>query len=168
MEILRANRSSEPLFEMAKLTRKYADTTRCNDFGEYIYFSEVLSGHLPRIKFYGGTPRTQSTKDAPSYTFTQEGAGELILENWMNKKNCPNAFDSSYLLGIIDFINSHIAILLLVWFRKLDEADALAYFTGRIDFSELLTDINANIDKSRISSERALHSVCIENGEYRF
>lgn len=172
MKIIRVKRSSEPLFEMAKLTKKHADSQICNDFGDYIYFSEVLSGHSPRIRFYGGTSETRSTKNAPSYTVTRKGAGELVLEDWMTNKNCPNAFDKDYVSRVASFINDHTAVLLLVWFCRLDEADALTYFEGTWSWDNLLNSIDCDAhlaDKLRsVKDEAELHTFCLDNDLYTF
>ena len=157
---------------MAKLSKKYADKSRCNNFGEYIYFSEVQAEHSPRIKFYGGTSETRATTSAPSYTITRNGVGQLELESWMPKKNCPNAFDDEYLAGVKSFINSHIAILLLVWFRRLDEADGLAYFVGLADLTQLIFNIDCDdsllADAADIDNEEELHKFCLDNNLYTF
>ena len=178
MEILKNTKfgymydSKEELFEMAKISKKYADKNICKDFGDFIYFSEVLSGHSPRIKFYGGTAETRSTREAPSFTITQNGAGDVELEPWMNRKNCPNAFDKDYVAKVRSFINDHVAILLLIWFRKLDEADGLAYFQGMIDLSTLLSQISCEdyLQSQLISvkSEEELNEFCLTNDMYRF
>lgn len=173
MEIIKIIKPDlKPMFEMAKLTRKHSSKRICNDFGEYIYFSEVQAGHSPRIKFYGGTSETRATTSAPSYTITRNGAGQLELENWMTKKNCPNAFDDNYLAGIKSFINNHVAVLLLVWFCRLDEADALTYFEGTWSWDNLLESINCEASIAAricdVQNEEELHKFCLDNNLYTF
>ena len=90
----------------------------------------------------------------------------------MNRKNCPNAFDKDYVAKVRSFVNDHIAILLLVWFRKLDDADALSYFTGSWPWTYLLEDIECSDTlKSSlhdIKSEEELHEFCLNHGMYKF
>lgn len=76
----------QSLFEMAKLIQDYADESLCGDFGEFIYFSPSLDSHGPRVKFYGGTKETSTTRKAPTLAFTNNGETELRLEPWMDKK----------------------------------------------------------------------------------
>lgn len=172
MKILESENNLQPYLEMAKLTKKHADASICRDFGDIIYFSEVQSGHSPRIKFYGGTKETQSTMKSPSYTFNSEGAGEVKLKSWMNRDNCPNAYDGSYLKKVAQFINDHIAILMLVWFHRLDEADALVYFQGTWSWDELIGSIEVEerleSDMLRVSNEAQLHQFCKQHNLYKF
>ena len=162
----------DSLIYLSKLTKRYADTQICEDFGDFIYFGEGFIEVLPRIKFYGGTSDTRSTKNAPSYTVTRNGAGELVLEDWMTKKNCPNAFDSDYVSRIASFIDDHVAVLLLVWFCRLDEADALTYFEGTWSWDNLLNSIDCDshlTDKLRsVRNEADLHTFCLANDLYTF
>lgn len=82
---------------MSKLLQRKASDEVKHPIPEFIYFSPILTGHGPRIKFYGGTKETSTTDKSPTYTITQDGAGELVLQPWMNKKNSPNAFDRAVL-----------------------------------------------------------------------
>ena len=130
--------SEEEIFAMSKVIDKYANRSVVGDIGKFIYFSECNSSHSPRIKFYGGTKESSSTQNAPTLSFDIEGNCKLELADWMNKKNCPNAFDADYVSKVENFIQRVKPILLLVWFQHLDEGDALAYFHGQIDLKELL------------------------------
>ena len=157
---------AEDIFAMSKIVKKYAISDIVNDIGQYIYFSESNSSHGPRIKFYGGTKETSSTKDAPALAFDENGNCTLILQDWMNKKNCPNAFDDNYLDGITSFISRYKSILLLVWFKHLDEGDALAYFHGQINLEELIDDIDYHLKD--ILSLTELDQYCLDNHLYVF
>ena len=153
--------------EMSKLTSKYADEELCGDFGEFIYFSPSLDSHGPRVKFYGGTKETSTTRNAPSLAFTNNGETTVEIAQWMNKKNCPNAFDKNYVQKVHDFIQKTLPILLLVWYCKLDESDALNFFEGDISFSDMTSSIDVDenvlkeIKKCKTISE--LHELCLKN-----
>ena len=158
------------LEEMAKLDFKYAAKS-LGDFGKYIYFSKKNSTHGPRIKFYGGNIETSQTKDSPTMSFDVNGNCKLELASWMNKKNCPNAYDKKYTSKVEDFINANLPLLLLVWFYKLDEADCLKYFEGALKLKDLLEmtyripeDIKEQMLK--IKTLGKLHNFCIENNLY--
>ena len=131
-------RAQEEIFAMSKISNKYAIPAIKDDIDSFIYFSEFNSSHGPRIKFYGGTKETSSTKDSPTLAFDNEGNCQLELADWMDRDNCPNAFDSKYIAKMKYFVKSNLPILLLVWFKHIDEADALAYFHGQINFHELI------------------------------
>lgn len=157
----------ESIFAMSKIVKKYAISEIADDIGDFIYFSECNSTHGPRIKFYGGTKDTSTTQTSPSLKFDIEGNCEIELEPWMNKKNCPNAYDKAYISKITNFLHSYISILLLVWFKHLDEADALAYFHGQISLDELFNCVEYDIPES-INSLPKLNTYCSVNDLYRF
>lgn len=163
----------EPLFEMEKLIADYADESLCGDFGEFIYFSPCLDSHGPRVKFYGGTKETSTTRKAPSLAFTNTGETTVEVAGWMNKKNCPNAFNKEYVGKIHNFVQKTLPILLLVWYGKLDEARALKFFEGSITLKKLLSfveDIDEPIlDKIKNSNDLyTIHNICLDNNAYKF
>lgn len=163
----------DTILEMAKLVPEFADESLCGDFGEFIYFSPCLDSHGPRIKFYGGTKETSTTRNAPSLAFTNTGETTVEIAQWMNKKNCPNAFDKKYVAKIHNFVQRTLPILLLVWYEKLDEAWALEFFKGNVKFKKLLEslcDLDADIESTVKSSKnlKDLHKVCLENNVYKF
>lgn len=163
----------DTLLEMTKLTSKRADESLCGEFDEYIYFSQCLDGHGPRVKFYGGTKETEKTTRAPSLAFTNEGKTELILQKWMNRKNCPNAFDKEYVAKIENFIKRTLPILLLVWYDKLDDSEALLFFQGTITLEELLDGVYDIDDKyleqiKSMENLEDLHNYCLNNKLYKF
>ena len=160
-------RSTEDIFAMSKIVPKYAVKDRVGTIDGFIYFSECNSTHGPRIKFYGGTSETSNTRNAPSMTFDVDGNCQLELADWMDHKNCPNVYDSRYLACVEAFIHRVKPILLLVWFRHLDEADALAYFHGQIEFSELIDCISPAVDVGVFSME-GLDEYCRSHDLYRF
>ena len=158
---------------MSKLTKKYADKSLFDeDFGEFIYFSPVLDSHGPRIKFYGGSVETNTTRTAPSLSFGVDGVNGVILQDWMNKKNCPNGFDDDYIESLTRMVNRIRPILLLVWFNKLDESEALHYFEGSNTWEDLLQEIQ--VDDSLKSELKAcknmkqLHQFCVNYQMYEF
>ena len=159
--------TSEDIFAMSKVVKKYAISEITPYIGDFIYFSASNSTHGPRIKFCGGTTATKDTKNCPSMTFDANGNCDVKLANWMNKSNCPNAFDANYVANLKQFIQNNLAILLLVWFKHLDEGTVLAYFYGSIPFSEVISDIEYEIP-SNIQTADELYKYCIKNDLYKF
>ena len=155
-----------PVFGMAKLSEKRADKNLVGEFDRFIYFSGNNGQHGPRLKFYGGKADTDTTKQAPSYSFSKTGPGKVIIQPWMNKKNCPNAFNDQHLNLIRNFINKFLPILLLVWYFRLDENDALDFFEGRISFLQLLDQTNLDSDKFIIHNLEELHQYCLSKNLY--
>lgn len=123
---------SDEVLGMSKLLQRKASDEVKHLIPEFIYFSPILAGHGPRIKFYGGTKETSTTDKSPTYTVTQNGAGELILQSWMNKTVLDN---------VERFINLVYPGLLLVWFQHLDESDLLDYLQGRDSWDSMLSNI---------------------------
>lgn len=161
----------EYIYEMAKLIQPLADKN-LGDFGKFIYFSANNGQHGPRVKFYGGTRETETTRSAPTMKFDTNGNTSVEIAEWMTKKNCPNAYNKSYLQKIHDFINKTLPILLLVWFYKLDEGWALEYFQGRITLQDLLVhceDVENDVynELVKINSINELHKFCKKNNLYR-
>ena len=160
-------RASEDIFAMSKIVDKYAIDDVAANLKRFIYFSECNASHGPRIKFYGGSKETSSTKDAPTLAYDVSGNCTVELADLMDKKNCPNAFDDAYLTKLEWFINKYKPILLLVWFKHLDEADALAYFHGQISLDELIDDVDYRIPQN-IRDLLQLDSYCRANDLYIF
>ena len=97
--------SSTTIEAMSKLKYKFADKTLFDvNFGEFIYFSPVLDSHGPRIKFYGGSKETSTTRTAPSLTFGVDAPCTVLIQSWMNPKNCPNAFDEDYIRDLVQTV----------------------------------------------------------------
>ena len=162
-----------PMLEMARLNAEYADKTICGEIPLFIYFSPCQSGHSPRVKFYGGTKQTSTTRTAPSMSFDKDGAGKIILEKWMDKKICPNAYDKEVINQVATFVNKFKSILLLTWFEKVDEAQPLRYFEGRMSWRDLLDRVE--IEEETIKKEfikcngvHTLHEFCIKHDLYEF
>lgn len=172
LQVYYEHENTESLYEMAKLTRKNADLNVCGDIPLFIYFSKSNSSHSPRVKFYGGTKEVDSTDLSPSMQFSENGVGDIILQSWMNKKNCPNAFDKQIIEQVGTFVNKFKSLLLLVWFKRLDEDDLLEYFKGRLSWRDLLdcVEINENLKQQFISNNSlgALEKYCKENDLYSF
>lgn len=170
---IKTNHTYDDIFCMSKLTAKRADTSITGKIYGFIYFSEALAGHGPRIKFAGGTAETNTTHTAPSLLISQNGAEEVELQSWMNKKNCPNAFDDKVVTAVCDFADKFVSLLLLTWFKKLDESETLLYFQGIESFSELLEnienvsdDIYEEIQHCKTLDE--LHQFCKAHQLYQF
>lgn len=163
----------DDIFCMSKLTSKKADISLTGKIYGFIYFSESLAGHGPRIKFDGGTSETSTSQTAPTLLLSKNGAGDVELQSWMNKKNCPNAFNDKIINTVVDFADKFISVLLLTWFRKLDESETLDYFQGRESLDELLDTI-INVDNDTYNEIQncktldELHEFCLSNKLYKF
>lgn len=162
--------SVDDIFAMAKIVESKADISRTGEIHDFIYFSECTSSHGPRIKFYGGTSATSTTKTAPSMSFGVNEQPKVILQSWMNKRNCPRAYDKSIIRDLKDFIEKTKPILLLVWFKRIEETDAQDYFHGYIGWDELLSGacLGNRIEPDTIKSLKELNDVCMKYNLYRF
>ena len=173
MKIVKITASDE-IFSMAKLREDLSDVSRVGSIPDFVYFSEALAGHSPRIKFYGGTSETSRTTDCPSMLISREtGANDIEILPWHNKKNCPYAFDKEVTRQVSTFVNKNLCLLLLTWFRKLDEAYTLKYFEGAWSLNQLLnkiTDVSEDLKNQMLdcSDLDRLHEICKENELYSF
>ena len=162
-----------PLLEMAKIVKHNADKNICGDFGDYIYFSKAKGSHSARIKFYGGSKESNNTEDAPTMKFDNDGNTELVLQPRMNKKNCPNAYDKNYLKLVSNFVKRALPVLLLVWYGKVDESDAVRYFEGT-DTLERMIRFGTNMKPKtahtlmKASNMEELHRLCKQLDVYNF
>lgn len=157
---------------MCRITDKHADMTVAGHIPGFIGLPTYLQDfHGPRIMFDGGARETDNLFDAPVYEYGIDGPKNLITRTWMDETNCPNAFDPERLKVITDFINAHLAILLLTWFCKVDDADLQQYFEGRIPFSKLLDSIDVSPEHKdqiiKCNSEEELHETCKTLGLYK-
>lgn len=160
--------SKEDTFFMSKLVARKADISRTGVIHDYIYFSECNDSCDPRIKFYGGTIQTKGIRNAPSMSFGVNTEPKVMLQHWMNPENCPRAFDDKVIEDLKQFIRKNKPILLLVWFGKLDETDALDYFQGYMEWEELISCIlwNNEILEYSCSTTEELHYICLKENMY--
>lgn len=159
--------TKEDIFGFSKISKKYAIADIKPYIGEFIYFSASNSSHGPRIKFYGGSSETTRTEDCPALAFDNQGNCTIELADWMNRKNCPNAYDHAYMQRLEQFVQMNLPILLLVWYRHVDEGTAIAYYYGTCSLAELISDIDYAIPNAIITREQ-LHQYCQEHQLYRF
>lgn len=161
------------ILEMSKLLPHKANKNNCGDLNVFVYFSSCLDSHGPRVKFFGGSKETNSTRNSPTLTFGLNGAEKVLTRSWMNKKNCPYAYNEKIINNVKQFVNKTLPILLLVWFEKLDESDALDYFQGSYDFNKLLSFINEldDLTKQELLKSKDLndlHDKCKRYNVYTF
>ncbi len=83
------------------------------------------------------------------------------------KKNCPNGFDDLILAHLENFINDNLPILLTVWFKHLDEGDALAYFHGQISLSDIFDMLGVTVSKEGDITMDNLNKYCKEHNLYQ-
>ena len=125
-----------------ELTDRMVDTRRTTQPWNFVAFtSKPILEIGPSIRFYGGTPATGITPCAPSMGFDIYGNCEVIIGQWMNEENCPNAFDTSFVGKVTKFVQENLPILYLLYLGKLSAADATAYFTGNDKWEIMLTGI---------------------------
>ena len=157
---------------MCTLSDKFADKSITGPIPGFIGFPTYLQDfHGPRIMFDGGARETGNPSDAPVYEYGIDGPIKPIIRTWMDETNCPNAFNPDRLKEVTDFINDHLALLLLTWFCRVDDADVQQYFEGRLPFSELLDSIDVLPEQKKqvikCSSEKELHEICKALGLYK-
>ena len=160
------------IYELAKIRDKDADK-KFGDFGDFIYYSPKIHPAGSRVKFPGGTKESNTSKNAPTMKYDINDKCAVELANWMNSKNCPNAFNDEYTDKVARFVQNNLPILLLVWSYKLDENDAFHYFCGNMNLSELMDccfDIPPNIQEQLVNAENEdeIHQICKDNNIYVF
>lgn len=107
-----------------------------------IYISDKLPGkERPLIKFDGGTEKTQGQKTMPSMFVTSTGSGAIELQMFMNKENCPNAYDKDKIAVLDRFLEKYHTILMLVWYKKLEKAEAIRFFKGAESLNQVIQNI---------------------------
>lgn len=164
----------EPIFSMSKLRSDFASVDRTGEIPEFIYFSEVMVGHRPCVKFYGGTKETQNAANCPSMLMSKEhGAGDVEILSWHTKKNSPNAWNPKVTDRVAEFVDRNLPLLLLAWFRKLDESYLLQYFEGTWPWHDTLnyvTDVSDDVKRRVVKSKSVmdLHQICLMNNLYEF
>lgn len=150
------------VFAMTILRPKYLKNDIRELVNGFIYISPNEGRYGPRIKFYGGSNETKSSRSCPTIKFDKDGNCELVLAKWMNKDNCPNAFDKTVLEDLGSLIRTELPVLLLLWFNRLSEDDVIRYMEGlRI----LLSDNNIYLDTNDL---KELDKYCRENNLYSF
>ena len=76
-----------------------------------------------------------------------------------------------WFLQLSKFVKMTYPVLLLVWFNRVDEAEALDYFEGRETLNELLTFVNFGnngIDINTVETMNDLDDICQEYNLYDF
>ena len=125
-----------------ELTDRRMDTRRTIQPWNFVAFTSKNTQEVgPSVRFYGGTVATGITPCAPSLAFDIYGNCEVIIGEWMNEENCPNAFDSSFVGKITKFVQENLPLLCLVHLGKLSAADAMDYITGKDKWEIMLTGI---------------------------
>ena len=168
------------IFGMTMIRSENMDKSRTGGIDINVYVSDMQASHGPRLKFDGGSKETRRGRNAPSYPFNSKGLGDgAILEPWMNKKNCPNAFNKDVLESIREFIDRLLPLLLLNWYGFVDPDICEKYITGNVNLKSVLSNLVENaadyasgIDDIDAFSESAmrcstmgdLYAVCSEYG----
>lgn len=164
--VLQKDWDKDDIFAMSKIKKEYSRSDITNLIPEFIYFSEIRAGHGPRIKFYGGTKQTKNKEDLPSIRFEPySDVTEVETLPWMNKKNCPNAYDPDVLNKLREFIQYVKPVLLLVWYRQVDEADALEYFHNHLSLQDMLEKNDSYLEPCTLEY---LDSYCRDHNLYSF
>lgn len=155
----------ENLFGMSTIRSKNAIPEAKKLIPQFIYISSVDGNHGPRLKFSGGSSETDRSKTAPTMAFDNNGDCSLVLQKWMNKSNCPNAFDASVISGLKRFVKTFLPVLLLTWYERIDEGIAVEYMIAVSDLREIVEQVS---DATNIRNLIDLDSYCRQNGLYSF
>lgn len=125
-----------------ELTDRMMDTRRTTQPWNFVAFtSKAILEIGPSVRFYGGTTATGITPCAPSLVFDIYGNCEVIIGEWMNEENCPNAFDLSFVGKVAKFVQENLPVLCLLYLGKLSAADTMDYITGKDKWEIMLTGI---------------------------
>ena len=125
-----------------ELTERMTDTRKTMQLWDFVAFSSKMLPEMgPTVRFYGGTTATGISACAPSLEFDIWGNCEVVIGEWMNEDNCPNAFDLTFVGKVIKFVQGNLPVLWLVLLGKLSAEDAMDYFTGKEKWGVLLSAI---------------------------
>lgn len=156
-----------------ELTDRMLDTRRTTQPWNFVAFtSKAISEIGPSIRFYGGAAATSITPCAPSLGFDIYGNCEIIIGEWMNEENCPNAFDPFFVGKITKFVQENLPVLCLLYIGKLSTSDAMDYFTGKDAWEIMLTGIKDVPDDTYLWFQYAndpfeLHKRAFDAGLYQ-
>ena len=133
--------------------------------------SKTISEIGPAIRFYGGAPTTGITPCAPSMGFDVFGNCEVVIGDWMNEDNCPNAFDPRFVATLTRFVQNNLPILCLLHLQKLTVSDVMDFFTGRDCWEVMLSGIRDIPEYDYLKLQYAatpydLHRMAFEMGLY--
>lgn len=155
----------EDIFGMSIVRTKHIRPELKQYIPTFIYISSSNSSHGSRIKFNGGSTETCDSTTAPTLKFDNEGNCTVITQKWMNKQNCPNAFDKKVIDNLQRFVKSVLPLLLLLWYRKIDEAAVVEYFIQVESFEELIKELEF---PTSIQNMEDLDKYCKSNNLYSF
>jgi hypothetical protein len=156
-----------------ELTDRMVDTRRTMHPWNFVAFTSKAVPEIgPSVRFYGGTAATGITPCAPSMAFDIYGNCEVIIGEWMNEENCPNVYDSFFVGKVVRFVQENLPILYLVYLGSLPVANAMDYFTGKDEWTIMLTGIKDVSDDIYLWLQYAknpleLHKRIFEAGLYQ-
>lgn len=165
VDMKRVVRCHDNVFGMSRVRTKYSRPEIRNLIPGFVYVSSVESGHGPRVKFDGGTSETNKKDTCPSMEFDSNGNCQVVLQSWMTRKNCPNAFSPQVVSNVKEFVRIELPVLLLMWFEHLDEATAYNYLQGFVDLDDIVEELKA---PENISSLNQLDEYCRMKNLYSF
>ena len=94
-----------------ELTDRMVDTRRTMHPWNFVAFTSKAVPEIdPSVRFYGGTAATGITPCAPSMAFDIYGNCEVIIGEWMNEENCPNAYDSFFVGKVVRFVQENTEV----------------------------------------------------------
>ena len=131
----------------------------------FVYVSHSDRGHGPCLEFNGGTSETNKSRTAPTLAFDNNGNCKVITQLWMDRKNCPNAFDHTVVSNLSKFVNAVLPLLLLMWYERIDEAAVVEYLVQVESFEDVVSEIEA---PSNVTTMKELDKYCRENNLYSF
>ena len=155
----------EDVFGMSMVRAKHVREDVKQYIPVFVYVSHSDRGHGPRLKFNGGTSETNKSRTAPTLAFDNNGNCKFITQSWMDKKNCPNAFDRTVVSNLSKFVNAVLPLLLLMWYERIDEAAVVEYLVQVESFEDVVSEIGA---PPEVTTMKELDKYCRENNLYSF
>ena len=156
-------KSTEDVFGMFKIRTKHCLPELKPLIPTFIYVSSKEASHGPRVKFAGGTAKSNGKFTCPSMSFDKEGNCKLELHSYMTPKEYPNCYDSDVLNRVEAFIKKSLPILLLMWFEVVDESTCYNYLQGIDPLSDVIEELGA---PSSITTLQQLDVYCREHNLY--
>ena len=155
----------EDVFGMSMVRAKHVREDVKSYIPVFVYVSHSDGGHGPRLKFNGGTSETNKSRTAPTLAFDNNGNCKVVTQSWMDKKNCPNAFDRTVVSNLSKFVNAVLPLLLLMWYERIDEAAVVEYLVQVESFEDVVSEIGV---PSNVTTMKELDKYCRENNLYSF
>lgn len=158
-------KSAEDVFGMSKIYNDRCLNSVKGTIPEFVWVSSQYASHGPRLKFNGGTAESNKKHNSPTMKFDCDGNCQVVYTKAMNRKNCPNAYDSKVIDQLTAFVHTMLPVLLLMWFERVREDICEDYIRGYLPLSEITQQLNCPAYVTTLSQ---LDTYCRENDLYTF